>query len=142
MESQGIVSKERLIEIYLNIIEWGPNVYGVTQACRFYFDKDPMDITLDEALYLASVIPRPKKFKYLFESDGNLKSFMEDDFTFISGKMLQRGMISEEQLAQLKYNVSLTGRAKDLLRDTASTVADSILADELYFAGDTSLLLP
>ncbi len=140
--SQGIVSKERMLEIYLNIIEWGPNVYGVNEACYYYFNKDPKNVTLDEAIYLASVIPRPKKFKYLFEKDGNLKSFMEADFNFVAEKMLQRGMISEEQFKSLFYNVKLTGAAKDMLIDTALFPLDSISVDEIRLSRDTTLLLP
>jgi hypothetical protein len=142
IESQGIITKERLLEIYLNIIEWGPGIYGVNQACHYYFDKDPKEVTLDEAIYLASVIPRPKKFKYLFEKDGNLKSFMEGDFTFIGTKMLQRGMISEEQFNTLLYNVKLTGNAKDQLIDTTSSPSDSLGIDEIRLSSDTTLLLP
>ncbi|MHC1704403.1 MAG: transglycosylase domain-containing protein [Tenuifilaceae bacterium] len=141
IESLKIVLKERLLEIYLNIIEWGPDVYGVTQACEFYFKKDPANVTLDEALYLASVIPRPSKFKYFFEKDGNLKSFIEQDFTFISNKMFQRGMISEDQLNQLIFNVTLTGWAKEMLVDTLSFDLDSLNIDEISLERDTTLLL-
>ncbi len=141
IESQGIVTKERLLEIYLNIIEWGPDIYGVNEACHYYFDKDPKDVTLDEAIYLASVIPRPKKFKYLFEKDGNLKSFMEHDFSFIGTKMLQRGMITEEQFNSLVYNVKLTGPAKQVLIDTTLFPIDSLSIDEIRMGSDTTLLL-
>lgn len=142
IEGHRLVPKERLLEIYLNIIEWGPNVYGVTEACQYYFKKNPADVTLDEAIYLASIVPRPTKFKYLFEKDGYLKSFMEDDFKFVSNKMLLRGMITEDQLNQLNYNVTLTGNAKDLLSDTTVYSADSISVDEIKMDRDSSLLLP
>ncbi|NOU18905.1 MAG: transglycosylase domain-containing protein [Bacteroidales bacterium] len=142
IENQAIVPKERLLEIYLNIIEWGPNIYGVSEACQYYFSKSPKDVTLDEALYLASIVPRPKKFKYLFEKDGNLKSFMEDDFKFVSNKMLSRGMISEDQFNDLTYNIKLNGQAKNMLADTASTISDSISIDEISIERDTALLLP
>lgn len=142
IENQAIVAKERLLEIYLNIIEWGPNIYGISEACQYYFNKTPKDVTLDEALYLASIVPRPKKFKYLFEKDGNLKSFMEDDFKFISNKMLLRGMISENQFNDLTYNIRLNGQAKNMLVDTISTISDSISIDEVNIARDTALLLP
>lgn len=140
--SQGIVSKERMLEIYLNIIEWGPDVYGVNDACHYYFKKEPKDLTLDEAIYLASVIPRPKKFKYLFEKDGNLKSFMEGDFNFVANKLLQRGLITEEQFNSLKYNVKLSGIAKDLLFDTTAYNSDSLSTDEIRLDRDSTLLLP
>lgn len=140
--SQGIVSKDRMLEIYLNIIEWGPGVYGVNEACHYYFNKDPKAVTVDEAIYLASVIPRPKKFKYLFERDGNLKPFMEGDFTFIANKMLQRDMISEDQFNSLVYNVKLKGKAKEMLIDTLSFPIDSISLDEIRLNRDTTLLSP
>lgn len=138
--SQGIVSKERMLEIYLNIIEWGPNIYGVNEACHYYFKKSPSEVTLDEAIYLASVVPRPKKFKYLFEPDGNLKSFMEADFNFVANKMLLRGMISEEQFNSLKYNFELKGDAKEELKNLQAVPMDSIYQDELRVVSDSTLL--
>ena len=39
MERRGLVSKSRLLEVYLNVIEWGPGIFGVTEASRFYFHK-------------------------------------------------------------------------------------------------------
>jgi len=142
IESQQIVPKERQLEIYLNIIEWGPNIYGVTEACRYYFGKDPKDVNLDEAIYLASIIPRPKKVKWLFEKDGNLKSFMEQDFKFVATKMVQRGMITEDQFNSLTYNVNLSDQAKKMFNDTTTSMPyDSIFIDEVRLNSDTTLLL-
>ncbi len=144
IESNKLVSKDRMLEIYLNIIEWGPNVYGVSEACKFYFDKSPDKVTLEEAIYLASVIPRPTKFKYCFEKDGNLKSFMNGFFSFVSSKMLSREMITQDEFDSITLNVRLTGPAKDILADTTAFVADSISIKELLqIEGhrDTSLLL-
>jgi len=142
IEGQRIVSKERMLEIYLNIIEWGPNIYGINEACRYYFDKDPKDVTLDEAIYLASIIPRPKKVKWLFERDGSLKSFMEQDFNFVATKMVQRGMISQDQFNTLTYNVNLSEQAKKMLIDSSSLLPyDSISIDEIRLNSDTTLLL-
>jgi membrane peptidoglycan carboxypeptidase len=39
LENNRIVSKERMLEVYFNIIEWGPNVYGIGEASQFYFKK-------------------------------------------------------------------------------------------------------
>src|SRR6185503_2001430 len=44
------VSKERLLEIYLNIIEWGPGIHGADEAARFYFDRDARDHTRSVAI--------------------------------------------------------------------------------------------
>src|SRR5690606_7397541 len=67
MESTDAVSKERMYEVYLNIIEWGRNVYGISEAARYYFGKHPSQLTLGESIYLASIVPRPKTGLYSFD---------------------------------------------------------------------------
>jgi hypothetical protein len=75
LENNRIVSKERMLEVYFNIIEWGPNVYGIGEASQFYFQKTPLELSLNECLYLARIIPSPKKFMYQFNDQGMLKDF-------------------------------------------------------------------
>lgn len=53
------LSKQRILEIYLNVIEWGRGIYGIDAAARTYFGKSAAGLTLDEAVRLAAVIPRP-----------------------------------------------------------------------------------
>ncbi|PKP00196.1 MAG: glycosyl transferase [Bacteroidetes bacterium HGW-Bacteroidetes-8] len=61
IESNRLISKERMFELYLNVIEWGPGVYGITEASRFYFHKEPINLTINESIFLASIIPSPKR---------------------------------------------------------------------------------
>lgn len=53
------LSKTRIFEIYLNIIEWGEGVYGAEAASQFYFDKSATALTQWEAAFLAALIPNP-----------------------------------------------------------------------------------
>ena len=53
------LSKKRILEIYLNVIEWGDGIYGAEAASRNYFKKSASDLTKDEAAYLAAMIPSP-----------------------------------------------------------------------------------
>jgi len=55
------LSKERIMEIYLNIIEWGDGIYGIGPAAYFYFNKSPQELKPVEAAFLASIIARPRK---------------------------------------------------------------------------------
>jgi monofunctional glycosyltransferase len=57
------LSKNRILEIYLNSIEWGRGVFGVDAAAHAYFGKSASALTLDESLRLASVIPSPLKHR-------------------------------------------------------------------------------
>jgi monofunctional biosynthetic peptidoglycan transglycosylase len=52
-------SKRRIIEVYLNVVEWGPGLYGAEAAARHSFDKPAASLTAPEAARLASVIPDP-----------------------------------------------------------------------------------
>ena len=53
------LSKERILNLYLNVIEWGPGVYGLPAAARRWFGKDAADLTLEEMVRLTAIIPRP-----------------------------------------------------------------------------------
>ena len=55
-------SKRRIMETYLNIVEWGPGVYGAEAAARYHFHKSAADLTPDEAARLAAVLPNPRRW--------------------------------------------------------------------------------
>jgi membrane peptidoglycan carboxypeptidase len=115
IENQSISTKQRMYEVYLNIIEWGPNVYGIKDASRFYFGKDPADLNLSESIYLASIVPKPKAFKYSFDKYGNLRGSVANYYRLISGIMVRRGLISQAEYENLQPRVNLYGRARDLI---------------------------
>ena len=54
------LSKRRILEIYLNVIEWGDGIYGAEAAARHYFRKSAADLTPREAAYLSAMIPNPR----------------------------------------------------------------------------------
>ena len=66
IELDAALSKERLLEIYFNIIEWAPGIFGISQAAYYYFGKTPFELTPLESAYLASVIPGPAKYHFMF----------------------------------------------------------------------------
>lgn len=61
LESQ--LTKKRILELYLNVIEWGPGVFGVEAAAQRYFHKSAAQLTLMEGVRLAAVIPRPLRHR-------------------------------------------------------------------------------
>ncbi|GGH09240.1 penicillin-binding protein [Sphingobacterium alkalisoli] len=90
MESSGQVTKDRLYEIYLNVIEWGKNVYGISEAANYYFLKHPADLNIGESLFLSSIIPRPKTGLSSFDHTGHLKPWVQRHFNtygYIMNKM-------------------------------------------------------
>jgi len=61
--------KRRIIEVYLNVVEFGPKVYGVDAASRLFFGKPPSRISSQEAALLAAVLPSPKRMSALRPSE-------------------------------------------------------------------------
>ncbi len=132
LENNRIVSKERMLEVYFNIIEWGPNVYGIGEASNFYFQKSPANLTLNECLFLASIVPSPRKFMYKFNNEGNLSSYSLKKQQYIKNIMLKRGLIFSDSISQAPVYIS--GRARSMLRiqlkDTTSVLVDSLSQEE------------
>ncbi len=129
IENLGIVGKQRMYEVYMNIIEWGPGVYGVGEASRFYFEKLPSQLNLQEAIFMASIIPHPKWFASSFnDTTQMLKKHYKGYYSQISGLMVARKLINPEDTTGLEPNVVLRGPAKTLLRKTIP-ISDST---ELY----------
>jgi monofunctional glycosyltransferase len=56
-----VLGKRRLMEIYLNIVEWAPGVYGAEAAARYHFGKSAASLTAQEAAQLAAALPNPKR---------------------------------------------------------------------------------
>jgi monofunctional biosynthetic peptidoglycan transglycosylase len=58
-EMEWILGKRRILEIYLNVIEWGDGVYGAEAAARTYFNTSAAALSADQAAFLSAIIPSP-----------------------------------------------------------------------------------
>ncbi len=56
------LSKERILELYLNVAEWGIGVYGAEAAARHHFHESSRDLTPEEAAWLAAILPSPRRY--------------------------------------------------------------------------------
>lgn len=124
IEQNRLTSKERMFEVYLNIAEWGPRIYGLLEASEFYFGKRPSQLTLEECIYLASIIPKPKHFRSSFDASGRLKENQEGHFRLVARRMAAKGVISEEAAEGIDLSrVVLTGEAGKCFSDSLSLSA-------------------
>ena len=129
IENQRLVSKHRMFEVYLNIIEWGPGIYGVAEASRYYFAKHPSALTLAESIFLASIVPRPKLFRYSFDEFGNLRGYLEGYYRLLAGIMLRRGQITQTEYDSLTPHIVLHGPAREIVLPTDSSGTDPWLEE-------------
>ena len=120
------LDKRRILEIYLNIIEWGPDVFGADEAAHFYFGHDAGRVSVDEALFLATVVPAPTKWRYRFDAAGELRPFERAQMHFIGRAMIAKGWLDPAQLPDRDaLRVELRGPAREALFPSGQTAMDS-----------------
>jgi hypothetical protein len=90
------LEKDRIFEIYVNAIEYGPGLYGIGPATRHYFGKHPRDVGPVEAAFLASILPSPKP-RYKQYCDDKLSRTSEIKIQRILGYMHERGRLTDEE---------------------------------------------
>jgi monofunctional biosynthetic peptidoglycan transglycosylase len=61
--AEFVLGKRRILELYLNVVEWGPGIYGADSACRYYDQTSPRNIGRQQAARLAAILPAPLKRK-------------------------------------------------------------------------------
>lgn len=137
IENLTRISKRRLLEIYLNIIEWGPGVHGAAEAARYYFDRDPGSLTPEQALFLTTVIPAPTRWRRRFEADGTLAPFERAQMHFIGRAMIAKGWLAPDELPPAdSLEVTLEGPAREVLFPPAPP--DSAAADTAGAADESA----
>ena len=77
-----VLGKRRILELYLNVVEWGPGVYGANAACRYYYRVPARTIGREDAARMAAILPAPLKRR---------PNRMNRYSTLILGRMAQMG---------------------------------------------------
>jgi hypothetical protein len=92
-------TKDELMELYLNVIEFGPAVYGITAAAEYYFGRSPSELSLAESLFLSSLLPAPLRYAGMRDAEQapegwthTLRNLMQ-----IAGK---RGLLTDAEVAE------------------------------------------
>ncbi len=85
------LSKKRILELYLNVAEWGEGIFGIEAASRHYYGKSASALTPEEAARLAVVLPNPRKYSPV----GNSR-YVENRSRIIYNVMVKRGIVVKE----------------------------------------------
>jgi hypothetical protein len=96
---EQVLDKDRILEIYVNIIEYGPGLYGIGPAAMHYFGKHPRDLNPVEAAFFSSILPGPKQ-RYKQYCEGAVSKWTEDKMTRILELMFKRGRLTTLELDQ------------------------------------------
>lgn len=103
MKLERALSKKRILELYLNLIEWGNGIYGAEAAARSWFSCPAADLTLSQAIRLASILPNPHRFSALDTASTRLNRKRR----ILASRMLQRRWIQQETYEQALQEMGL-----------------------------------
>ncbi|HEX3479709.1 MAG TPA: transglycosylase domain-containing protein [Kofleriaceae bacterium] len=98
---ENTLTKDRILEIYLNVIEYGPGLYGIGPAAYHFFGKKPRDLTPTEAAFFSTILPSPKE-RYKQYCAGTLTRWTEGKIDRILQIMLKR-----DRLTQAEYDAAI-----------------------------------
>lgn len=130
IEQNHLMTKDRMLEVYFNIIEWGRGIYGIDEASHYYFGKSPSELTVGESIYLASIVPHPKTGLYSFQSDGTLRPSLHGYFNLIGNLMANRGLTEPDSNAYGMYGVRLKESLREKIAPYLPAVADSVIKQQ------------
>jgi hypothetical protein len=97
-EDRYVATKDRLLELYINGIEYGPSLYGITRASREYFDKEPTELSPLEATFLAANKPCPKCGHKRFTTR-KWTPWWQERMVSIMSKMRRDGIITDDEFS-------------------------------------------
>ena len=84
------------MSLYLNVVEFGPDIFGVREAAEHYFGCDPKDLSVPQVAWLIKLLPGPRLYYKQFEKKRLNKGFM-DNLNWLMRHMIRKEFIQESQ---------------------------------------------
>lgn len=94
VQIENLLSKDEIFEKYLNVVEFGPGIFGVSKAAHFYFNKSAISLTPAEGSFLAFLLPSPNKYGVSFRKK-HLTPFARSRMNQIINRMYKFKKLSE-----------------------------------------------
>lgn len=114
---ESVLTKERILELYLNLIEWGEGIWGVEAAARTYFSRAPAELDPVQAVVLASMIPAPRR--PLLDRNAKRALRTQRRMTY---QLYGCGILSRDEMREVLARIAYLEQA----------IADGVSAPELF----------
>ncbi len=125
LELEVHYTKDEILEGYLNTINYGQGNFGIGNASRYYFNKDPIDLTLEEALILAGIPNSPENYNPVANYDLAIKRAK-----VVANSMVQNGYLKEEELNNLfQEKIEIYGKSREENLDMLMYYQDAVLSE-------------
>ncbi len=102
------MSKHEILELYLNVIEFGPGVYGIGPAAKYYFATSPRNLSTAQSFYLISILPNPKI--HHFGADGSIRPGWRRLLDRLMQVAKSRGHLTSQELAEAESQPVVFGK--------------------------------
>jgi len=102
LKMERVLTKDQILELYLNQAPFGGQLYGVEEASMTYFGKHAADVSTLEAAYLAAMLPSPTRLNPYRTDESGRNSQLEARKNLVLEKMREHGAITEEEVMQYK----------------------------------------
>lgn len=99
----GVVGKDKVLETYINIVEFGDGIYGIKEAAKYYFNTTPKKLTAKQGAFLAMLLPSPKRYAISFKQK-QLTPYASKIVGSIMYRMYQAGYIDWEKFKKEYYD--------------------------------------
>ena len=125
LELEVHFTKDEILEGYLNNINYGQGNYGIGNASRYYFNKEPLDLTLEEALILAGIPNSPEYYNPKANYDLSIKRAK-----MVGRSMVQNGYITQEQFDSLfQEQIPIYGKVAEENLDMLLYYQDAVMSE-------------
>lgn len=128
LELEVHYSKDEILEGYLNTINYGQGNFGIGNASRYYFNKEPLDLTLEEALILAGIPNSPENYNPVANYDLSIERAK-----IVGESMVDNGYLSEEEFEGLfQEKIEIYGKSSEENLDMLMYYQDAVIQELRY----------
>ena len=125
LELEVHYTKDEILEGYLNTINYGQGNYGIGNASRYYFNKEPIDLTLEEALILAGIPNSPENYNPIANYDLSIKRAK-----IVGEAMVENGYLTKEEFESLfQEKIEIYGKSSEENLDMLMYYQDAVLEE-------------
>jgi hypothetical protein len=93
--TERVMEKRDMLELYFNVIEYGPGIYGIRAAAKHYWNREPSELSPAEGVFLATILPNPKRFHPYYQKNALPSGTASNMRKFLS-RLGDRGVYDKE----------------------------------------------
>ena len=139
LEMDLFMSKKRIMELYLNYIEWGKGIYGIGSASYYYYGRAPSRLSKSEMVNLITILPNPLRYS---PYDSGENKALKERFDMLMGRFIASTHSSADLSLPNNTNISQTNFIVDdsALSNTEMPTVTNLISNDLIYSGSNQYI--